>query len=421
VKNLKSLKFLLLISLGSLLFTLPAWAADDNDMSGLFGTSNHFQPFINVDITWLDNLYQTTSDKKSDSISYIRPGIWIAFPGSDQEILSLKTSSKSAGGVSLSRFNDNDTIRYQTYLFYSPEFEMYGKNTTYNEINHKAEGYFLYNFPGGLSFELMDQFIANHDDLSIYDNALTYNNNYAATTLTMRATEKLMFRIDYSLYNVNYERVANYNDRVDNSTSAYVFFHVLPKTSLFFQYKFTDVNYDSHNTGNTLSIDSTENSYLLGARWNVTDKTTGTVKAGYHDKKFDLDSIHKAHIMNVEVNANYKMTAKTTISLTGKSEISETDQDLAYYVESNNVLAVYQHALTDKLTAYLSLYYNHEDYGKLDRTDHTFDISPSLSYVYKKWLSLNVAYTFENADSTGSAAVEDYKSNTVLVSASASL
>jgi hypothetical protein len=67
------------------------------------------------------------------------------------------------------------------------------------------------------------------------------------------------------------------------------------------------------------------------------------------------------------------------------------------------------------------MYYNHEDYGKLDRTDQTFDISPSLSYVYKKWLSLNVAYTFENADSKGSAAVEDYKSNTVLLSASASL
>jgi hypothetical protein len=57
-------------------------------MSGLFGTSNYFHPFINVDTTWIDNLYQTTSDKKSDSISYIRPGIWIAFPGSNQEILS---------------------------------------------------------------------------------------------------------------------------------------------------------------------------------------------------------------------------------------------------------------------------------------------------------------------------------------------
>jgi hypothetical protein len=129
----------------------------------------------------------------------------------------------------------------------------------------------------------------------------------------MRATEKLMFRIDYSLYNVNYERGANYNDRVDNSASAYVFFHVLPKTSLFFQYKFTDINYDNHDTNNAISIDSTENSYLVGARWNVTDKTTGTVKAGYQDKKFDLDSINKARIMNVEVNANYKMTAKTSI------------------------------------------------------------------------------------------------------------
>ena len=403
-----------------LFLSFASGTANALDTSGLFGGGNYVHPFISLDTVWSDNIYETHDNKESDTIVYTRPGIWFALPGADRQIISLETASESPGGTTLTRFNDNEMVRYQTYLLYTPEFENYLDQTDHNEINHKAEGYFLYNFPGGLSFELLDQYVVSHDDIVEGEDNLTYANNYLSPTLSFSPTEKLQFRVDYSLYDVNYDSQADVKDRVDSTVSAYVFFKIMPKTSLFFQYYNTDIDYD--NTTDTLkSIDSTEEGYLLGIKWDITDKTTGIYKAGYQSKDFDGSGYDDTTSLKMELKANYDLTSRSSISLTEKNEFTETDEDNAYYIHTNTLLMVYEQSLTERFTGFLGLSYIHEDYGELDRKDVTFDISPSLAYTYNDLLTFNAAYTFENVRSKGTADVEDYRKNSILLSVSASL
>jgi len=393
--------------------------ASDLDFSSLFGDGNHIHPFITLETTWSDNIFKTKDDTKSDTVIYTSPGIWFALPGAETKAISVETASESPGGASLTRFNDMDMIRYQTYFLYNPEFETYLDNTDQNDVNHKAEGYFLYNFAGGLSIELLDQFIASHDDIALGLDNVNYNNNYLCGTLSYDVTEKLRLRMDYTQYDVNYESLANYKDRVDNTLSSYIFFKIQPKTSIFFQYYNTDINYDM-DTDPLKSIDSTENGYLAGVRWNITNKTSGTFKAGYQTKDFDRASFADVSTLKFELNANYEISGHSSLSLTAKDELSETDTDDAYYIQADSLLAVYEQALTERFTGFMSANYLREDYGDIDRTDTTLDVSPSLSYVFNNRLTFNAAYTYEHVSSSGSDAVDDYTKNTILLSASAS-
>jgi hypothetical protein len=93
--------------------------------------------------------------------------------------------------------------------------------------------------------------------------------------VTYNAGERFMLRLDYANYFVDYTAFRNgFRDRNDNTVSAYVFYRVRPRTSLFYEYEFVDVGYSD----NVLS-DSAEHHSFLGVQWDVTAKSKGSVKA----------------------------------------------------------------------------------------------------------------------------------------------
>ncbi len=406
-----------LLCLGSLF--LPGLCAA-LDFSGLFGDENHVHPFITLESRGSDNIYDSSGSKRSDMVFYTRPGVWLAAPGADRQVIAVETAAESPGGVTLSRFNDNDDVRYQTYVLYSPEIETYVKNTRHNDINQTVEGYALYNTPGGLSLEFLGQSVSSHDEIEQNLDNIDFKGHYLSPSIAYTPTEKLKFRLDYSLYAVDYERKADVKDRTDRTLSAYGFFDIFPKTSLFFQYVRMDIDYNN-STDPGKSIDSIEQEYLVGVRWDITDKTTGSFKTGYHVKDFSRSIYGDSTTLKLELKADYAVTGRSSVSLTGRNEFIETDEDNAYFIRSNNLLAVYEQAITERISGFFSFFYNHEDYGRLSRKDLTMDFSPSLSYIYNDWLSFNAAYTFETVRSGGRDADEDYSKNTMLISMSATL
>ena len=57
------------------------------------------------------------------------------------------------------------------------------------------------------------------------------------------------------------------------------FFRLTAKTSVFVEYDFADIDYDSS------SKDSHEHRYFAGIRWEMTGKSSGQIKGGYGKKK----------------------------------------------------------------------------------------------------------------------------------------
>ncbi|MDA3787442.1 MAG: hypothetical protein PF503_02950, partial [Desulfobacula sp.] len=235
-----------------------------------------FHPFLIVEEKWTDNLFITESNKRDDFITTIAPGIWLAIPGNREKLLSIDTTTTSAGGLQLSRVKPEATRRYQAYALYSPEIVLYANHSNHDHFNHNAEALFQYNMNMGLSFDLIDVF-NDREDISgdgFTDVLYRYQDNLLDFISTYEPSEKLKVRFDYSNFNLDYdENINDYRNRMDNSFALYAFYKFWPKTSLFAQYSYADIEFDTESIN-----DSIENRYYAGINWEITAKTRGSFK-----------------------------------------------------------------------------------------------------------------------------------------------
>ena len=75
----------------------------------------------------------------------------------------------------------------------------------------------------------------------------------------------------------------------------------------------------------------------------------------------------------------------------------------------------YQQRFTEKLSGVIDLLYETSDYSQIsefDRDEERWYIKPALRYLFRDWMMLELAYSWDNRDSTDD--IFDYTSNTVM-------
>lgn len=394
--------------------------------SAIFGRKGGYvHPFLGVTEYWTDNVFNTKKDKQSDFITLLSPGIWLTVPHVYEKLLSISSSSPSPGGYSLSRYNPEKFTRYQTYLFYNADIELHNGKSAGNAVSHKAEGLFQYNLRGGLSLELVDQFLASHDawGTGISNELDKFRTNLANLIVTYNTRHRLMFRLDYANYLVDYAASRNkFRDRNDNSLSAYVYYKLRPKTSLFYEYAFINVDYR-----NDVLSNSKEYNHFVGIQWDVTAKSKGSVKAGYGLKDFNDSAMHDSRNFILEAQIDHKLTPKTSIILGATRKTEEPNISTTNYVLSDSIFAEYLQRLTGKITFDAKLSYTndryHDDltYGGItnDLKDDYYLAMLAFQYRFREWLQVDTGYIFNMRDS--SFPKFDYRSNTLFLRITGSL
>lgn len=385
----------------------------------------YIHPFLSVTEYYTDNVFFSNRNEKSDFITVISPGIWLTVPHVYEKLLHIDTSNLSPGGFSLSRFSPETFRRYQTYLYYNADIELFSKYSSENTVNHKAEGLFQYNLRGGLSIELVDQFIASHDirGTGISSKLDKYHSNLANAIVTYEATERLKFRVDYTNFLVNYAASRNdFRDRDDNAFSGYIFYKFRPKTALFVEYEFLDVRYRADS-----AYDSREHHYFGGIEWEITAKSKGNMKAGYGVKDFTDSDIPTSKDFVLEAQIDHKFTPKTSLILKASRRTNETNISGTDFVLSNAVEVEYLQRITGKITADAKFSYRNDKYkgdimhdgitGTLD-DDYYFGAF-ALQYKFREWLELDLGYIYSQRDSSFSDF--DYVSNTIFMRITGSL
>lgn len=379
-------------------------SASDAEMFGKKGGYVH--PFLAVTEFYTDNVFYSKKDKKSDFGTVLSPGIWFTVPGVYEKLLVADTSVLSPGGFSLSRYKPETFKRYQTYLFYNADIELYSKENSGNFVNHKLEGLLQYNLRGGLTFELIDQFLFSHDlrGTGISSELDKFRTNLANFVVTYNVGDRFMLRLDYANYFVDYTASRNgFRDRNDNTASAYLFYLFRPKTSLFCEYEFVDVSYVKDIQSN-----SAEHHGFLGIQWDVTSKTKGSVKAGYGLKDFSRSDIKNSNDFIFEAQVDHKFTAKTSVLLKASRKTNETNISNTDYMVSDFIEAQYIQRLTGKITANAGLsygrnaYHNEFIYGgrtKKLKDDYITGML-ALQYKFKEWLELDTGYLFSRRASS---------------------
>lgn len=404
----------------------PVFKEEEPVGAEIFGKqSGYIHPFLLFEARWTDNLFNTHTNEQEDFITSVAPGLWLALPANREKLLEIGTTTTSPGGLQLSRIKPATTRQYQAYLLYSPEFVFYSKHSDQDTVNHKAEGLFQYNFDSGLSIDVIDQFNKNHvsNDNGISEELEKYQDNIFDVMLVYEPTEKLRFRVEYSNYDLDYKDSYNdYIDRNDDSIAVYVFFKIKPKTSIFAEYEFSDIEFDTNSDS-----DSTEDRYYAGVDWDVTAKTKGRIKLGYIEKDFKLDSVEDQDGFSFEIQGQHNFTPKRALLVEGFRRFNEsTFSSSNTYLTSGAIVALLQR-FNDKWSGTLEGAYTNNQYKgpytyedvTQEREDDIFSIAPALRYEFREWMNFDLGYIYTKRDSNFT--VFDYINNTIFFRASVNL
>ncbi len=384
----------------------------------LFGQGGYLHPFVFFEEKYTDNLYYTNTNEEEDFITSIAPGIWIAYPANREKLIEMTTSTTSPGGLKLSQIKPETTRRMQTYALYSPTFVYYKENPQHDHINHRLEGLFQYNFDSGISIDVIDQFNDKHE---INNNAYglfdEYEDNLLSFVATYKPSGKFEFRFDYSNYMLDFDSGDNsFRDREDNSFAGYVFYRFKPKTSLFAEYEYADIEYDI-NTG----FNSEEYRYYGGLDWDVTAKTRGRVKLGYIEKEFESSALGTEETFAAELQAQHNFSDKRAMTLNIYRHFNESTLTDSYTIETWGIDTALLQRFSQKWSGTLSFLYYHDEYlGSYtyddvtkERVDDTVSIGPTLIFEPKKWLEFELGYFYSWRDSNFD--VFDFENNTIYI------
>ena len=393
--------------------------------SDVFGTrGGYIHPFITLSGVSSDNIYNTDDNEESDYITTIVPGAWLAFPRVKEELLDFETSSVAPGGLDLD-LDTGDFKRYQVYLFYSPEFYMYSDNSEEDLTQHRAEGMLQYNMKGGLTLEFVDQFLKSMDSRGT--GISTEQDKFSTNFLTARASydfsPKLEFMVDFSNFVVDYDASRNdYRDRTDDSWSAYVYYKFRAKTSIFAQYQNVNVRYDLNS-----DYDNKVGSVYGGLQWDMTAKSSGSIRVGSTSKDYDNSLISDEDDVVFELQVDYIFSPKTDFQLRAFRQNSESNILGVNSILRSRFNAKVNYRPASRITCILDFEYTQDDYeGDLnyggiikERKDSLYLFIPSVEYSFRKWLTAKASYYYMERDSNFSDF--DYSTNTFLVSLTAAL
>lgn len=371
-------------------------------------------PFLSFSGEYTDNVFAKNNNTESDFISYITPGVWLALPGADAEVINIASSSSVPGGFAQTRFQSEMTGRYQAFVKYAPTFENYVDFNERDFISNKLDAYAAVNLAVGLSFELMDQFTDSRDGVEEETDSAEFNNNLLGLTTSYVITDKMKARIDLGHYNVNYDSQAPEKDRVDTSVSGYLFFDVLPKTSVFGQVSHVDIDYD------TADNDSQEFKVFGGVKYNASGRVDAMGKIGYMSKDLD-DTGDTDNTLSFEGTLSYDLSDRTNLSSTARRANKESTT--SRYVTESMLSLSGRFSVSTRTSASFSVSVSDEDYKRIDRHDTTYTFSPSVRYQLNNRVFGALAYMWTDTNASGQDTSDqsDYTENSVMVSVTASL
>lgn len=376
---------------------------------------------MTLEENYSDNIFYTDIDEESDFTTLVTPGIWFSIPGRKERTRKIYTSKDTPGGITISRYDQPSFRRLNAYFSYEPEFEIYADNSDQNTTSHQFEGVLQYNLKGGLSIELLDQFIDTYDayssSLADREKQDKYITNLANITIGYRISDKLNVNLGYSNFLVDYdEKLSERWNRTDHTATGYIYFQVRPKAAVFTGYEFTQINYEEDERS-----DNTENRFYGGFQWDVTEKSRGRIKAGYGDKDFDAADIENSQDYIYEIQLDHRLTRKTSLSLFAYRKKEEANFSAYDYILTHKATASYMQRVTNKISIGMRLSYAYESFegevnliGKSEeRKDDLYYLNPYIRYHFRDWFSMDLEYKYEKRDSN--TTLYEFETNSLLI------
>ena len=395
------------------------------DADNLFGLrGGYIHPSLLFQEEWTDNLYNIRLQQQSNFLTIISPGFWLGFPRMEEIPIHFTPNNAAIGGNRFLLTDSESFERLQMYLSGMMEYKTYSSNSDLDTTAWQTEGLVRYNMPSGLSMHVLDRYSSDRDRFDrgsfalqesttgqpVLPDPLTptfiwdYTANLLNAAVSYTTDDRYAALIDYTSFRLVYDdEDSAWLSRTDNNLKLGVTYHYSPKTSFLAEYARATVNYDER-----VDNDSENSFYYGGVEWKGTSRIQLSAKAGYQSKSFDNITLN-SDAFSMEAIFDYLVSDKTKISLTAYRALEETNSFADHGMETTAASLRYEQRYSYRLRGSCELHYALSDHSEFTATpesgtearkDTTFSIRPAVEYVFRDWLTAELAYSYTKRDST---------------------
>lgn len=358
------------------------------------GSPLYFTPYLGAAVGYDDNLFLSNANEKSTTVYIVSPG--------------FKIDARDANKI------------FQ--LSYQGQIGRYDQSEDDNYLDHTVRTQFDTAFDRRNFLRIGHDYLRGHDPRGSTDRAVSGRPDrytlsspyitYAFGAPGAQGRTELYYSEARKRYLNNRDTTIG-SDRTIREIGGALYFRVMPKTYLVGEVRRTDFNYRLA----TSPFNSREDRYYGGVSWEATATTTGTIKAGRLQKRFESD-VPKFTGTSWEAIVTWAPRTYSKFDFYATRTTNEST-GLGDFVLSDIAGVTWTHAWSSVLNTGVDARFQKDRYKGFDRTDDIASLGLKVGYRFRRWLTLGAEYTHTQRDSN--QGVFDYDKNLYLLTATASM
>lgn len=361
-------------------------------------------PMLSVQAGYDDNFFSTSGNEQDETITVITPSVQLI---AEDGVNAYRVIYQLSRGIHQESSADNYTdhnLSAEAHLEFSQRSALDLSATLIK--GHETRGTGL-SATGGVASSI-------NAPLEYDTTTLAMNYIYGAPSAQGRIqvyAEHLNREFN------NFRAITEGRDATEVTLGAVFYYQVAPKTSLLFEARNKDVDYDVDPAS---SLDSNTWKYFVGATWEGTARTTGTVKVGLTDKSFASASRDDFTAASWEASVRWAPKTYSVVDIsTGRSGNESSGN--GDFIDSKTFNVNWNHGWNDLVSTDAGFGLTKETYeGAADgRKDDITSFNLGLNYDMRRWLSMGLSYQYSDTDSN--LANTDYSKNLYMLTVNASL
>lgn len=307
--------------------------------------------------------------------------------------------------------------RHRFQLRYTGEFASYARSSADSYDDHELQGAALFELGRRGLLDLVGVLEDGHETRgaglseglepgsgSFLSEPDEYRQASVGSKLTYGATGtkgRLVFeagRRDLE-YSNNRDRTRFFDyDQIYGGATFYL--RVMPSTSLLLSVRTNEFDYRVDRSSQP-SLNSSEHRFLVGATWDITGKSTGTVRFGYVEKKYDESARPKFAGTSWDADIRWSLRSYSHLDFATSRYPSEV-RSLTGDVIDNTVYSVaWNHDWTSRIRTRLATLQSREDFrGSTEaRVETLTRHGLTIAYEMRRWLTWEFEVSATSRDS----------------------
>ncbi len=392
----------------TLLFALPQLlqAGIENYVKIPLGNGMTAYPSVKVKLTYDDNIFFASNNKealeKLENIKQVKSS-WVTEINPRLQIETKRAFIGYEGRYGIFHSSQNDN--------YNEHYLRSGYRFVFNKRNQSSLNFDLIAARERRGTGISDDDILSNDEPDQYRDIIAQaEHRYGARG----AKGKLVFT--GRIFDRNYTNNDSFKVQRHNRTEAGIkgtfYYRLSPRTALVFLGQFRNIRYEHDNYDLLGTLDSTEQRYEAGIKFDISAKTSGTATLGQTLKNFRSSRRQDSSLPSWEISTRWSPKTYSHFTLLFKSAPSESNgtgnfrQKDYYYID-------WKHEWSHRINTVARLSYKDIQYDGTGRADQTTYFSLGVNYKPVRRVSFGLSYISEDRDS--SLSTEEYSNHQLML------